>query len=69
MAGRNKPITFRIFIGGVPLEEIPEKDVQQWKERAWARVEKAANRYCRENPEALETLRGKDYAEFLPAGT
>ncbi len=66
MAGKGKPITYRIFIGGVPLEEIPEERVKEWKPRTWERVGKAASQYCREHPEALETLRGKDYVTFLP---
>lgn len=66
MAGKPKPITYRIFIGGVPLEQIPEKQIPEWQARRMESAGKAASQYCRENPGALETIRGKDYVTFLP---
>ena len=66
MAGKGKPITYRIFIGGVPVEQIPQKDLCEWQQRRMESAGEAASRYCRENPSALDTIRGKDYASFLP---
>lgn len=67
MAGRKtQPITFRIFIGGVPLEQIPADELEAWKDRAWERVSRDVSEFCSQHPETLDSLRGKDYVTFLP---